>query len=174
MPVSPVEEFRLWHDYYVLIGTAAATLIAAMFVVASIGSGFLTRRHSPQIRTFLTPTVIHLTSVLLAALLATVPTLAWQFLGVAFGLGGGAGMVYSALVGWRIARRRVEWSDQVWYALTPIVGYGVIAAASLSIVLHAAPNFEALAVGAALLLVAGIRNAWDMIIFFVAQDRDSG
>jgi hypothetical protein len=173
MPLSPVEEFRAWHDYYVLIGTAAATLIGAMFVVASLGSSFLTRQHAPQIRAFMTPTVIHLSSVLLAAALATVPSLGWEFLGGAFGLGGGGGMVYSLVVGWGIARRRVEWSDQIWYALIPIVGYGVIAAAALTIALHAVPNFAALAAGAALLLVAGIRNAWDMIIFFAAKGGDS-
>ena len=174
MPASAAEEFHAWHDYYMLIGTAASTLIGAMFVVASLGSGFLTRQHAPQIRTYMTPTVIHLSSALLTAALALAPALAREVLAVAFGAGGGAGMIYSSVVGWQIARRRVEWSDQVWYALIPIVGYGVVVAAGLSVVLRAAPNFAALAAGALLLVVAGIRNAWDMIIFFAARDRDSG
>jgi hypothetical protein len=170
---SAAEAFHAWHDYYILLGTAAVTLIGAMFVVVSIGSGFLTRQHAPQIRAFLTPTVIHLSSVLLAAAVTMVPALAWQGLGIAFGVGGGAGMIYSSVVGWQIARRRLEWSDQVWYALIPIVAYGVVLAAALTIFLHAVPSLEALAVGPALLLVAGIRNAWDLIVFFVAQDKDT-
>jgi hypothetical protein len=49
-----------WHDFFSLIGTAAATLIGAMFVVVSIGIGFLTQDRAVAIRTFLTPTVTHL------------------------------------------------------------------------------------------------------------------
>lgn len=174
MPPSPVEEFHAWHDYYILIGTAAGALIGAMFVVASIGSGFLTQQHAPQIRRYMTPTVVHLASVLFAAAVATVPALGWQFLAVVFGAGGAAGMAYSAIVGWQVARSRVEWVDQLWYALIPLVGYAVVVAAALTLVLRAVPNFAALAVGVALLLVAGIRNAWDMIVFFIARGPDSG
>jgi hypothetical protein len=171
---SAADVFRAWHDFYLLLGTAAATLIGAMFVVASIGAGFLTRRHGPEIGAFLTPTVIHLASVVLACIIAVVPGLEWRTLAVAFAAGGGAGIVYSSLVGWRIARRRqVEWSDQIWYALIPIVGYGVILAAALTIFLDAVPDFAAVAVGLVLLLVASIRNAWDMIIFFASRDGGS-
>jgi hypothetical protein len=173
MTGSAAEAFREWHDFYVLLGTAAATLIGAMFVVASIGAGFLTRRHAPQIRVFLTPTVIHLSSIVLASVIAVVPALAWRSLAVGFAAGGGAGLAYSAAVGWDVARRRVEWSDQMWYALIPFVGYGVILAAALSILLGAVPSFPAVAAGLVLLLVASIRNAWDMIIFFASQDRRS-
>jgi hypothetical protein len=171
MAGSAAEAFRAWHDFYILLGTAAATLIGAMFVVASIGAGFLTRRHAPQIRVFLTPTVIHLSSIVLASIIAVVPVLAWRTLAVGFAAGGGAGLAYSAAVGWDVARRRIEWSDQLWYALIPLVGYGVILAAALSIFLEAVPSFPAIAAGLVLLFVASIRNAWDMIIFFASQDR---
>jgi|SRR5579864_8526582 len=168
---SAAEAFRAWHDFYMLIASAAATLIGAMFVVASIGAGFLTPRHTPQIRVYLTPTVIHLASVLLAAAVTMAPSLDWRFLGLAFALGGTAGMAYSLVIGWQVARRRVEWSDQIWYALIPIVGYVVVLAAALSIFLRTVPDLEALAVGLLLLFVAGIRNAWDLIVFFASRDN---
>jgi hypothetical protein len=173
MAGSAAEAFRDWHDFYVLLGTAAATLIGAMFVVATIGAGFLTREHAPHIRVFLTPTVIHLSTIVLASIVTLVPALDWRSLAAVFASGGVAGVVYSMLVGWRVARRRREWSDQLWYALMPIVGYGVILAAAISIFLDAIPSFAAIAAGLALLLVVGIRNAWDMIIFFASQDRRS-
>ena len=31
-----------WHDFYVLLGTAGATLLALLFVAVSLGAGFLT------------------------------------------------------------------------------------------------------------------------------------
>jgi hypothetical protein len=172
MPIAAAEAYQSWHDFYLLLGAAAATVIGAMFVVASIGTGFLTRQHGPQIREFLTPTVIHLTSVILLAALAVVPTLGWQFVAIAFAIGGGGGMAYSLVIGWRISRRRVEWSDHLWYALLPIVAYAALLAAALSILFRSAPNLEAVAGAAALLLVAGIRNAWDMILFFVTRPPD--
>src|SRR5712692_8244281 len=39
MPVAVIEAFHAWHDFYVLIGTAAATLIGAMFGAAPRGLG---------------------------------------------------------------------------------------------------------------------------------------
>jgi hypothetical protein len=34
-----------WHDFYVLLGGAAATLVGLTFVAASIGAGVLTSSH---------------------------------------------------------------------------------------------------------------------------------
>src|SRR5258708_35400463 len=95
MAVPAVEAFHTWHDVYVLLGTGAATLIGAMFVVASIGSSFLTEQSEPQIRAFMTPTVIHLSTVLLSCALAMVPSLEWPAPSVCFGIAGLAGLVYS-------------------------------------------------------------------------------
>jgi hypothetical protein len=57
-----------WHDFYVLLGTAAATLIGLMFVAASIGAGLFTDEHKDMMRTFLTPTIIHFCAVLFFSL----------------------------------------------------------------------------------------------------------
>ena len=58
-----------------ILGTASATLIGAMFVVVSIGTGFLTRDRSIGIRTFLTSTVTNLSATLFGAALTMVPGL---------------------------------------------------------------------------------------------------
>ena len=33
-----------WHDFFVLVGTAGATLLALLFVAVSLGAGFLSRK----------------------------------------------------------------------------------------------------------------------------------
>ncbi|HEX3954207.1 MAG TPA: hypothetical protein VHW90_11575 [Stellaceae bacterium] len=170
MPISAAEGFRAWHDFYILAGTAAGALIGAMFVVASIGSSHLTREHGPQISTYLTPTVIHLSTVVFASALALIPTLEWQPLALVCGGAGLAGMIYSSVIGWRIARRReVDWADQAWYALLPILAYGIILASAMTVLLHSTPSLDAFAGGLALLVVASLRNAWDMIIYFATR-----
>jgi len=174
MPITLVEAFHAWHDFYILIGTGAGALVGAMFVVASIGSSLLTEASAPQIRAFLTPTVIHLSTVLLGCALTTVPSLEWPAASVGFGIGGGAGLVYSATIGLHIARRPVEFSDRIWYGLVPTLGYGVILAAALLMVPRSPRSLDALALGVVVLLVASIRNAWDLIVFFVSRSNNPG
>ena len=38
----PADALKGWHDFYLLVGTAGATLLALLFVAASLGTGFLT------------------------------------------------------------------------------------------------------------------------------------
>jgi hypothetical protein len=174
MPVAAVEAFHAWHDFFVLLGTAAATLVGAMFIVASIGSSFLTEQSEPQIRTFMTPTVIYLSTVLLGCLLAMVPSLDWPAASVAFGLGGLAGLLYSARTALRVAGNAVVFVDRLWYGIIPTIGYAVILAAALLMSFRAQSGLEPLAVGLVLLLVASIRNSWDLIVFYAQRtDRPS-
>jgi len=171
MPGVSIELLHGWHDFYVFIGTAAATLIGAMFVVASIGGGFLTRDRSPEIRAFLTPTVVHLATILLASALMLVPGLEAPSLLLPVTAAALAGLAYSGLVALRLLRRRIDIGDRLWYAAAPVAGYAVVLAAALMIALRANGSLDVLAISMAVLLIAGIRNAWDLILFFVAQPR---
>src|SRR5581483_1396920 len=166
MPASPAEAFRTWHDFYLLLGTASATLIGAMFVVVSIGSRFMSEQRLPHIHAFMTSSVVHLSAVVLISALVMVPELEWGRVALIFGLGGVGGIGYCAVIGWRVVRGRVDWTDPIWYGLVPLAAYCAIFAAALSILLHSSPDFAALAIGPVLLLVSGIRNSWDMIVFF--------
>jgi hypothetical protein len=155
-----------WHDFFVLIGTAAVTLIGAMFVVVSIGIGFLTRERAVAIRTFLTPTVTHLSTVLFGCVLTTVPALDWGWLAGAAGVGGVLGILYSGrvVVGFR-QHEGTDRSDLAWYAILPLVAYAVLLAAAVLAWRRAPASIDVLAAVLAFLLLAGIRNAWDMIVF---------
>jgi hypothetical protein len=171
MPVGAVEALHAWHNFHALIGAGAATLIGAMFVVASIGSSFLTEENAPQIRAFMTPNVAHLSTVLLGCALAMVPSLESTALSLCFGLGGLAGFLYSGHTALRVAGTEVVFVDRLWYGLIPTFAYGVIVAAVLIMALNARGGLETLAVGLVLLLVASIRNSWDLIVFY-AQHTD--
>ena len=171
MAVPAVEAFHAWHDFYVLLGTGAVTLIGAMFVVVSIGSSFLTEKNEPQTRVFMTPTVIYLSTVLLGCALAMVPSFDWPPASVIFGLGGLAGFLYSARTALRVVGNAIVLVDRLWYGLIPTVGYGVIFAAALLMGLRAESGLETLAVGLMLLLIASIRNSWDLIVFYAQRSN---
>jgi hypothetical protein len=168
---APIASLQAWQEFYEVIGAASAALLGAMFVVASIGSGFLTQDRAGEVRLFLTPTVVQLSTVLFGCALALVPSLGWRPLGVLFGLGGMGGFIYSITIGMNIRRRELVLSDRLWYAGAPIVAYALIMAAAWMAWNRTAGSLEVLAGGMALLLAAGIRNAWDGLIFLVGQAK---
>ena len=102
------------------------------------------------------------------------PSIAWQSFGVALTAGGLAGVVYVALLAMAVHRFRVDWTDTLWYTGLPAIGYAGIAAAGI---LGFAANFhavEVLAAASVLVLICGVRNAWDMIMAFATRARPSG
>jgi len=158
-----------WHDFFIVLGAAAGTLIGAMFVVVSIASG-LVRGSELTSRIFVTPTIIHLAVALMGCALTLVPTLTRPTLGAITGVAGIAFLGYSARNVFHIGQRRaLEWSDHFWYGITPLIGYLVMVVGAV-LVLKAMPGaIETLALALALLVAGGIRNAWDLILFFLER-----
>ena len=172
MPNAPIPPLAPWHDYYLVLGAAAATLIGAMFVVASIGSGVLTRETTTQTSVFLTPIVTHLATVLLTCAAAVVPSLSLEVFGAVLAVAGLAGMLYCTRIAWLIVHwREYDRSDFVWYGVVPLVAYAAMAAAGLIHLRGGAESLDLLAAALALFIVAGLRNAWDLILFIVRRSK---
>lgn len=171
--MATADALKEWHDFYVLLGTASATLIAAMFVVASIGGRLLSRERAPTTRLFITPTIVHLSGLLLACVVAMLPALDAPAIGWLFGAGGLGGLAYAGVVLYGVrGRSNLVLSDTIWYSLAPALAYAaVIAAAAMMLVRPAAAALDLLAAALLLLLVGGIRNAWDLILFMVAENQ---
>jgi hypothetical protein len=70
----PADALKEWHDFYLLVGTAGATLLALLFVAVSLGTGFLTEERQAPTRTFMSPVVIHFTSVFFLSAVALFPS----------------------------------------------------------------------------------------------------
>lgn len=173
MPESAVASLHEWHDFYILIATVAVTIIGAMFVVASIASPWLTPARATQSRNYLSPIVLHLATAVLGCAAVMVPNLAERGFVVLFGIGGIGGVVYSVLITLRIWHHNNDLEDRIWYAVVPVIGYVAMLAAVLLALLHERAAVDILAGATALLLIAGIRNAWDLTVFFVTRERPS-
>jgi len=147
-----------WENYFVLTGTGAVTLIGLLFVVITLGAERAPRDGQRLLRTYLTPTLIHFGVVFLIALLALSPE--GDRLILPFGLIGIAGAVYSLSILLKLARSHETWDALLFHAGIPIVCYlGVIAAAWLGVT-STRQAYSALRLVSALLLLAGMRNAW--------------
>ena len=56
-------ELERWHEFFIFVGTAGATLVALLFVAISLGAGFLTGKRPNATRAFFSPVVVHFTAV---------------------------------------------------------------------------------------------------------------
>lgn len=169
---------REWHDFYVLVGTASATLVGLMFVAVSIGTAIFDDNRRAAVAAFITPTVTHFAAVLFACLVATMPSHTWYTLGGLLGAGALAGVVYCGrLVVQVIARNRfkIDMEDRLFYALLPLVAYALALIAAVLLCAHAAALGAGLIAAAVLtLLFAAIRNAWDMMVWIVIETPGRG
>jgi len=174
LPPSPVALLSAWHDYYILIATVAVTIIGAMFVVASIASTYLTAASAAQGRRFLSPIVLHLSTSVLGCAAVMVPNLAPLAFVILFGVGALGGLFYSCFITFRIRGSKLDLEDRLWYSVLPVVGYLVMLAAVILVLVRGPWPLETLAGAVAILLVTGIRNAWDLTLFFVTRERRQG
>jgi hypothetical protein len=162
-----------WHDLFMLFGTASATLIGLLFVAASVGSNFYTEEKHSALRSFLSPSVVHFTCVLAACLIAVCPLRSWTVLGLLICGDGLFGFVYAVLVLRRMVRHgfaaTIDLEDRVWYAALPAVAYTVLSVAGVTLLVRTEFGCDVLAVALGLLLLIGIRNAWDMTVFTVVR-----
>jgi hypothetical protein len=166
-----------WHDFYLLLGTAAATLVGLMFVSASIGATVFNEDHRAALEAFITPTVVHFAAVLFACLVNMIPEHRWESLAALLGFGGIAGLIYSGRVVMQLIIRHrfnVDMTDRMFYALIPVVGYLLAVAASVLGFLHSAVGAFVMAAALLVLLLAGLRNAWDMTLWIMLRTPTGG
>jgi uncharacterized protein (TIGR00369 family) len=69
-----IQALRDWHNFYLLTGTAAATLIGLMFVAVSLGVSLVNAQTANNVEIFVTPTIVHFIAVLVVAAISIIPT----------------------------------------------------------------------------------------------------
>jgi hypothetical protein len=175
---SPLSELvHAWHDFYLLVGTASATLVGLMFVTGTIGANLFTEKNREAMRAFISPTVAHFCAILFICILAAIPSQTWRSLGGFLFAAGAAGIVYSARVWVQLFVRRsfdVDVVDRMFYALIPVLGYLLVLLCAVLLVAQSALSLDVLAAGLITLLLAGIRNAWDMTMWIVIRTPVTG
>jgi hypothetical protein len=161
-----------WHDFYLLLGTASATLVGLMFIAASIGATVFSEANRAALAAFITPTVIHFGAVLFACLVLIIPTHSWHSLGVVLGAGGLAGTIHS---GWLLVQLIIRHSfnvdlvDRTFYSLIPLVAYLIALAAAALLFEQSVIGVDLMAAALLILLLAGLRNAWDMMTWIMIK-----
>jgi hypothetical protein len=155
-----------WRDFYVMVGTASGAIVGATFVVATL-AGNMERREFGM-HGFISPTAVHLGTVLIVSALLCIPTLTPFALAIVLGAGALAGAVYALIVMRRIGSHALALEDRVFYAILPLLCYMALGfAAWCAWASDSAHCLNVLAGALIVLLIAGMRNAWDMATFMV-------
>jgi hypothetical protein len=162
-----------WHDFYVLVGTAGATLLALLFVAVSLGAGFFTEERRTATRTFMSPCVVHFTTVFFLSALALLPWHRAVFFTAAIGVTASLGAVISTYITFEVVRTDMtnHLEDYLAYGLLPSAGYLALIAAAISIYLEKDFGLDALAGALLLLTVVSIRNAWDLTLTMARRPK---
>jgi len=163
-----------WDNFFIMAGSAGATLIGLLFVAVTVGTGLSTSRMVSGTRAFLTPTLVHFGSVLFQALALLAPwPSAWP-IGIILGLGGLTGLAYQINV--ILMRRKVsfvllDWYDWLPHAAVPALGNASLIAGAAGLIAEKSFAPYAIAGAITLLLFAGVYGAWDLTLWIV-RNRD--
>jgi hypothetical protein len=169
--VSPM--LKDWHDFYILLGTAAAALVALLFVAASIGASILTPERSRATRTYLSPILFHYAAMLFASLIALIPTQTPFWLGIGMGSVGLIGLLYSLFVCFQLFRDHVaDIADLLGYGGGPAAAYAAVLISAFLFKSESAAAVNVAAGAFMLLLVVNIRNAWDLFIALARKSNE--
>src|ERR1700693_2275188 len=105
-----------WHEFYGLLGTAAAALVALLFVAASIGANVFTAESAGATRTYMSPVVFHYTNILFLSLIALIPDQTQQSFGITLAVAALGSLGYSLVICVRVMRHSMsDLADRMAY-----------------------------------------------------------
>ena len=176
MPDPLAQALRDWQTFYFLVGGAAAGLVGLTFVAITVGSGTINRQNVAGLRTFVNPSLIHFIYVLVTSAVLVIPTVTRTHLGALLVLAGliSAGRAFITLpfIWEQYTRHVVDMHDWAWYFVAPVLSYLMYAGTGVGLLRGVGGVLDVLAWASILLLVAGIRNTWDMVLWFMMSKQE--
>jgi hypothetical protein len=166
-----------WHDFYLLIGTAAATLIGLLFVSLSLNVDVISREENADLRMLAAQTFTGFLNVAILAVLFLIPDQAPLGLGLPL-LGVSGYGLYETLRRFLMTRRAPtrSWGRGGGIArrfIVPGVCFGVLVTIAVSVLWGKTIGLYWLVPVMILLVVAASRNAWDLLLGLRQSAKES-
>jgi hypothetical protein len=174
MQEAGVSLLTRWQNFYVIIGSAAATLTGLMFVATTLLGRARTPAHMlrASFEAFATPTLVQFGVPLLVAAILSAPWQALWLAGLLLGLVG-LGAITLIVIAVRWGRRQTDYetklADWLWYRIVPLVAYVALVVAAIALPGSPAPALFIIGGVTVMLLFIGIRNAWDSITYLAIE-----
>jgi hypothetical protein len=129
-------------------------------------------------RIYMSPVIFHFTSILFISLIVLVPSHPRELHAALIALNGMAGATASIVICTRVfvgARgpSEVGWIDWLAYGVSPVLAYGGALAAAVLLFLNSTLASDFLSGAVLVLLIANIRNAWDITVLMARRRSGS-
>jgi hypothetical protein len=163
--------FAPWESFYVIVGSSAAALTGLQFVVIVLGAEINVFSES-ALRSFGTPTIVHLCAALLTSAVLSAPWTGLLGAAICLAILGVTGFLY-VLVILLHARRQTDYvpvlEDWLWHFILPGFAYTTFLASGIALVPCTATALFVLGGAVLLLLFIGIHNAWDSVTYMAMK-----
>ena len=163
--------FRGWDNVFMLLGTASGGLIGLVFIVITLTAGYDRDRAMRGASRYMTPTLVQFAVVLVISAISLAPLDAGLQRG-ALALLALAALIFTLADTLRMFLAGgdgvVHWSDPWCYAVAPAISYVLVGVAAMA---GWALGLGALAL---VILMCGIRNAWDLITWLAPRGPGPG
>jgi hypothetical protein len=126
-----------WDNFFMLAGTAAATLIGLLFVAITLGANVSTPAKTYGTRAFLTPTIFQFGVVLFECLAMVVPWPSAWAVGIILGLCGLTGFVYQVAVVLMQSKAEfasLDWIDFALFSAAPVLSHASLIAGAAGLI----------------------------------------
>jgi hypothetical protein len=155
-----------WETLYLLVGTAATTLMGLLFVAISIHVENFYQQDRLDLRNFGALTFNSFFYVLLIAVLFLAPGLGWSGLGILLLLLAIVDLVNASLQHSRARRAQILLGNQAiasrfWFPIVSLLGLVVI---SILVILHVPGSLYGVLVVVICLLGSASINAWSLLV----------
>jgi hypothetical protein len=180
--MTPIPSFAgaaaAWQNFYLLAGTAAATLIGLMFVAITFGASLVTRQTSESARAFIDPTFTHFVQVVVVACLMMIPTMGPTALGVlllAIGALRSAALfrVFGHMKEAHRVHHDIEVSDWLTGIALPLLCYVLLGVTGAAFLAGYAAAFNVLAAVTVVILLNGIYGAWELVLWMAVTRAET-
>ena len=166
-----IHELEMWHEFFLLIGTAGVTLTGLLFVVVSLGPRVVADNQATGVRSFVSPNAVYFTTTLVVSSVFLVRGLPATAIGSLLCFGAAGLLAYTkAHQRWR--RSELPLLDWFWFVGLPVAGYVLLLLSGIGFLLQLTLSMLGVAVALLLLLVIGIRNAWDLVIWISQKEHE--
>ncbi|MBV9121109.1 MAG: hypothetical protein JOZ39_10400 [Chloroflexi bacterium] len=171
MPDAITQAIPSWHDFYMLSGTASATLMGLLFVSVSLkldllGSGLQVALMSRAGQAF-----SNLLYVLFISFVFLIPHIDGSSLGLSMCGIGATGMLRMAKLGWDAIRskEKLDAGTVIWRFALPVLAHAALVAAGVMLVLGTGDGLYWVLAVIMLLLSGAARSAWDLLVRIEAR-----
>ena len=169
------QDVARWHDFYMLVGTAAATLLGLLFVAVSLNLSVLVDKSHAELRATAALTFNSFLYILSFALIFLIPGLDQVGLGLSLLALGGLGSFTLSRRLWQVLQAHDPAHPRgrtfmLWRVVLPIAWNILLLAVAVSVLFGQTAYLVWLVPVFIARLVTAVRNAWELLLH-VGQDK---